>query len=96
MLKYAQLIFVKWYKFMSKTPQPTHKVIKFFLVVFILFSFYLGYEVFFPHSIPNQRAQLIIAKGDSLQKTARKLSNAQIISSPRLFVILARLMGKDT
>lgn len=96
MLKYAQLIFVKWYKFMSKTPQPTHKVIKVFLVVFILFSFYLGYEVFFPHSIPNQRAQLIIAKGDSLHKTARKLSSAQIISNPRLFVILARLMGKDT
>lgn len=81
---------------MPKPQQPTHKVIKFFLVVFIVLSFYLGYEVFFPHSLPNQRVQVVIAKGDSLHKTARKLSESQIIGNPRLFIILARMMGKDT
>lgn len=81
---------------MPKAPQPTHKVIKFFLLVFIAVSFYLGYEVFFPHSLPNQHVKIVIAKGDSLHKTARKLSELQIINNPRLFLILARLMGKDT
>lgn len=81
---------------MAKSPQPTHKATKFFLLVFIAISFYLGYEVFFPHSIPNQRVQVIIAKGDSLHRTARKLSELKIVRDPRLFLILARLMGKDT
>lgn len=76
--------------------QPRNRFVQVILILFILIASYLGYEVFYPHKIPNNRYQLIIAKGDSLHKVARKLQAAGIIRYPRFFVGLTRLTGKDT
>lgn len=75
--------------------KSTHKVVKFLLLVSLLFATFWGYFLFFPRSIPNGSYSLIVARGDSLTRVARKLDEANIVPNQRLFVIVARLMNKD-
>lgn len=75
--------------------KPTHVVMKFLLVLILLFAVFWGYVLFFPKSIPNKSYNLIVARGDSLTRVAKKLEAADIIQNHRLFVITTRLLGRD-
>lgn len=79
----------------KKSKQPTHKAIKIFLVLVLLFVALWGYLVFFPKSIPNNNYNLVVSRGDSFSKVASRLDGANVISSRRLFVLVARFLGKD-
>ena len=68
---------------------------KILLIGFIFFAVGLGYEVFFPHRIPNNAYQLIVDKNESLGSIAEDLSKHDIIKSKFIFRGLLRLLGKD-
>lgn len=76
-------------------PTTTHLGIKIFLVVVLIFVALCGYMIFYPRSIPNDSYKLIVAKGDSFSKVAKRLDEANVIPNRQLFVIVARLLGKD-
>lgn len=65
------------------------------LIGFILFAVVLGYEVFFPHHLPNNAYQLIVDKDESISAIANDLSEHNIIKSKFMFRGLLRLLGKD-
>lgn len=81
----------------KRKPQnnSTHKAIKGLLVIFSVFIMVWGYLFLFPRDIPNGSYKLVVARGDSLSKVARKLDNANVIPDAKLMIAMARVMGKD-
>ncbi|RTL10651.1 MAG: endolytic transglycosylase MltG [Neisseriaceae bacterium] len=75
--------------------KSTHPLIKTFLIAFLLLVVYWGYEVFFPRNLPANPYRIVVSKGESASKIARQLESDNVISSPRLFVLVSRMMGKD-
>lgn len=73
----------------------THNGIKGLLLIIMVFALVWGYLVLFPRDMPNGSYRVVVSKGDSLGKVARKLDNADIIPSAKLMIAMARVMGKD-
>lgn len=71
------------------------KVSKIILVSFIVFAFYFGNLLFFPHTIPNGSYTLIVDKNETITGIANDLESNSIIPDARALKVLLRLWGKD-
>lgn len=74
--------------------KATPVIVKVGLIVFIWLVIYWGYAVFYPRKLPEPY-RLAIQPQEPIIKLAYRLQRDGIISSPRLFVVVARLMRRD-
>ncbi len=81
---------------MRQTQKSSSLLVRGILLIIILTAVYLGYALLLPNKLPNNVPyELVIEQQQSIHKVANKLKTDGVISSPRLFVLLTRVMGKD-
>ncbi len=68
---------------------------KIVLISFVVFAFYLGNLMFFPHAIPNGSYRLIVDKNETITSITNELKQNNIIPNAYALKLLLRVLRED-